>query len=330
MLARPSEPSVSSRKFWDRYVPFWNPESPAPFKEISHQLYDLPKEGTTVRSMLSSLELAVLFALGKDYWSARGEIVDLGCLYGLTTHCLAAGMRANLQVGDANKQSRIYAYDLFLAEDYDFYAPLTQTVHSGSLFPDFQKLNRRYQDMIVPCPGDLLKMRWGKNPVEILFIDAAKSWELNQAIVDRFFPALITGAIVLQQDYLNWFEYWTVITMEHFSDHFELLYMMYGATAVYRCTNTIAKSNIPQIASLPHETKERLLVQAIEKAPTELREPMLCAYASCLIDHKKYQDAEKVLSSITAQKVTDDPALDLHAVVATNKVIVENKLRQSL
>ena len=281
--------------FWRRYVPFWNPDTPVGFREIEHQRYLI--DGLHVRSMLSSLELTLLYGLARDYWSGVGEIVDTGCLYGLTSRCFAEGILANKFATAEKKFERIFSYDLFLAEDYDFYASDSKTFHSGSLLPDFIRLNQKYLNQIVPCAGDFMKMRWGSKPIEILMIDAAKSWELNHAHVSRLFPHLLPGrSIVIQQDYLNWHEYWTILTMEYFANKFELQQVVYGCSAVFLCTAPIEQAEANEaIGALPTDRKISLLMSAISKAPAECLQAMKCALASLLIDEGRIESAGSVI-----------------------------------
>lgn len=312
---------LRDENFWRRYVPFWSENSPVPFRELAHHDF----EATTgqgkfrIKSMLSSLELSLLFALAKDHWTGAGEIVDLGCLYGLTTRCLGDGLRLNTNVPDTEKSERIYAYDLFLVEAYDWWVQAGAGVHAGSWFPDFLKLNRDNLDLIVSCPGDLSQMRWGAKPIEILMVDASKAWFLNHWIVSRMFPRLIPGqSVVIQQDYCNYYEYWCALTMEHYADRFEPLDFIYGASGVFLNTKPISEGEAAQdLSQLAPAQKRRLMEQAVEKAPRSAREVVKTAYAHMLVDIGEREEARRVIESVDTSKLTDDAARDFSGIATS-------------
>ena len=52
--------------------------------------------------------------------------------------------------------------------------------------------------------GNLLALDWTGGPIEILFIDLAKSWDLNRWVLTKTFPRLIPGhSVVIQQDWVH-------------------------------------------------------------------------------------------------------------------------------
>lgn len=304
--------------YWMSSVPFVNPDSLAPFLEISFQNYRVRTSAghRQVKSMLSSYELSLLFALAKDYWTGAGEIVDLGCLNGLTTRCFGDGLRLNAIAPEERKHSSIYAYDLFLPEDYQWWMSSSRTSHAGSAFPDFMQLNKDNLDYIVPCPGDLLKMNWGDRPIEILLVDAAKTWELNQFVVSRFFPSLIPGrSVVVQQDNINFYEYWIAITMQYFEDYFELVDTVYGASGVYLATRAVPKDVASfDLNLLSAETKKRLMDQAIEKAGVSQREVLKTAKVKLLVELGEIADARRLLSTVRTDLASDQSSRDFSQI----------------
>lgn len=304
--------------YWLPYVPFLHPESPAPFVETAFQEYDVrtPAGVRHIKSMLSSYELSMLFALARDVWSGQGDIVDLGCLYGLTTRCFAEGMRLNDRVADDRKAKRLYAYDLFLAQDYEWWTQASPTIHAGSWFPEFLDLNRADLDFIVPCPGDLAAMNWGENPIEILMVDAAKTWALNHFVISRMFPALIPGhSVVVQQDYFNFAEYWVAITMEYYADYFEPLDRVYGASATFRATRRLPREAAAfDLASLPAGEKVRLMDQAIGKAEGSAAEVLKTARATLLLDLGDIAAARETLAQVRTDMSGDNGPRDFSGI----------------
>ena len=78
--------------------------------------------------------------------------------------------------------------------------------------------------------GNLLDKPWTRGPVEILFSDVSKSWELNDYILRNWISALIPGTgILIQQDQIQEAHVWVGITMEILREYFEFLdYTMYS------------------------------------------------------------------------------------------------------
>src|SRR5262245_50115214 len=111
-MAPPDDPWGSPVK-WRQYL-----GQPSPFT-ISNPAWQLfaNDQGATIMSMLSRGEAAVCYTLAKDHWTGAGEIVDLGCLMGLSTHSFALGVAQNERVSASAKKSRISCYDLFLSSD---------------------------------------------------------------------------------------------------------------------------------------------------------------------------------------------------------------------
>lgn len=268
--------------------------------------------------MLTSYELSILFALAKDYWTGAGEIVDLGCLYGLTTRCFAEGLSLNTIADDSAKAKRIYAFDLFLAENYEWWTQASRTVHAGSWFSEFIDLNLDHMPFIAPCPGDLLKMSWGDKPIEILMIDAAKSWELNHWVVSRMFPHLIPGqSIVVQQDYVHLAEYWCAITMEYYHDRFETLDFVYGASGVFRSIEPISAAEAAfDLGSLEDSEKKALMDRAIAKAPPSVAEVLKVAKAKMLIDMGELAEAKRLLASVSTKVLNENSPGDFSGIAA--------------
>lgn len=309
---------LTKRDYWTRYVPFMHPESPAPFFERAFQAYSVRTNAglVDIKSMLSSYELSILFALAKDYWRGEGEIVDLGCLYGLTTRCFAEGVKLNESVAEESKAKRIYAYDLFLAQDYEWWTQSSETIHAGSWFAEFLSVNQDELGYIVPCPGDLLKMNWGHKPIEILMIDAAKAWPLNHFVISRMFPRLIPGrSVVIQQDYMHYVEYWIAIAMEYFADYFKPLDFVYGASGLFLATKQIPEEAAAfDLSTLPAQEKIRLMDQAIAKARTSGAEVLKTAKAKLLLDLGLVADAQALIEIVRTGKLSDESYDDFSGI----------------
>jgi len=95
----------------------------------------------------------------------------------------------------------------------------------------------------------------------------AKSWSLNQFVLRHFFSALIPGkSIIIQQDFVYFHGYWIHITMGRLSAYFELLDLVFGASAVYRLIKPIPQWLLEEPLERPSlEEKLRYIDRAIQK-----------------------------------------------------------------
>lgn len=270
-----------------------------------------PSGTITARSMLMRYEIAMLHALARDYYTGRGAIVDGGPLLGITTNALVKGILANPAV--AAKPKAVFSFDLF---DSIPNVELLQSVpnRNGSVFDTYLELNRDYLEYISVAPGDLMQHSWNSGPIEILFIDLAKSWDLNDFVVDQWFPQLIPGAYVIQQDYFSWFTYWLQITMMGLREHFEFVDYAMGGSAVFRCIKPIPPGMAKSLRSMPFEQHEDLLELAIHSAPAPGAQVLKAVKACFYLAFDKREQSEKLLDSIQIESLTDDWATNFCAV----------------
>ena len=322
---------LQDREFWSRYARDHRGMTLMGVIQEEYQSFRLVSGSghRIVRSMLSINELALLYALSRHYYRGEGEIVDLGPLLGASSFALARGLYDSTALSEGAKSARIHSYDLFRSKGYEqFLSADFEPTPSGSLLHEFNRINRDLLDYIVPSQGDLLSWSWDGRPVEILFIDVAKTWELNQHVLETFFPCLIPGkSIVVQQDYIHFNEYWIHIVMEMFRDRFELLGMMRGATAFYKCIKGFSKQDfLPPLKAMDYRAKSSLLEAARARAPEPVQEVMKAAAAKCAIEHGQLDEAASLLDGITTEPLTKDPVLEVSGIAKSNLAAVRNML----
>lgn len=186
----------------------------------------LPDEVQRAKTMLMPTEQQLLHALARDYFQNEGVIVDAGCFLGGSTLALASGLRDNPRFQAAPRNAVIHTYDLFAVEPWTIgiYFP-----EDTSLDMSFESMFREniapFADLVAVHSGDVTRAPVPNAPIEILFIDLAKHWTTNDAIVRAFFPKLIPGrSLIIQQDYLYQIATgWLPVTMEYFSEYFEIV-----------------------------------------------------------------------------------------------------------
>ena len=151
----------------------------------------------------------------QDVFTGSGAIVDLGCWLGSTTAAMAMGLTANRR--PSTRTAEIHAYDQFVWDPrMDHHAPPTRLgpYEPGASFrPEFELVVRRWRDRIAIHEGDLLQERWTGGPIELLLVDAMKSWELASHIVRFFYPALLPDSgYLIHQDFSHCFTPWIPLT----------------------------------------------------------------------------------------------------------------------
>jgi len=203
----------------------------------------LPAELTQVKTMLSAQELDLLYTLARDRYSGRGEIVDGGAFLGGSTLALGSGLRDNPST--LAKQGRVHSYDLFVS---DVFVPrfIEGYPEGTSTRPYYDSVIADVASYVTVHEGNITTMPWpGDRDIEIFFVDVAKSWEINDFLLHHFFPRLIPGATVVQQDYHWPHTPWLSITMELLADHVTYLGSMPWATAYYRWDRALEPGELP-------------------------------------------------------------------------------------
>jgi hypothetical protein len=217
-------------------------------------------------SMTIARELAFCESYARECFSGAGKMVDLGCWFGATTFSLAKGLTKNRR---AKTNRRIDAFDLFIWTRWMKLAadPIGMPIKyedGESFLPEVEKILEPYHDSVRLHQEDLMEHKPDGNPVELLFIDAFKTWPLAEKIVRDFFPSLIPGlSVVVQQDFVfhDPVAATSHLLMWRLRDHFELLHQIPGAGSVaFLCRKRIEVDNLPAL------TPESFSLDEIEQA----------------------------------------------------------------
>jgi len=213
--------------------------------------------------MVGPKERACYYWLARNWLSGRGAVVDAGSFLGASTFCFAAGAEAAGYV-EFNGRPAIHAYDYFKVVDeyvgeaisHDF-----RSVKAGdSYFDIFLSQTARYRDLIEPHSGDFLGETWHGDPIEILFIDIAKTEALNAHAVAEFFPSLIPGrSVLVHQDYFHCWHPYIHIGMEFFADEFELIdEHVPHQSRIWRLAKALPAEKIARMAAYDLTKEERV------------------------------------------------------------------------
>ena len=173
--------------------------SSMPWKNLS-----LPAQLTRIRSMLSDEEKQYLMWLAAEKFEGWGAIVDLGPWLGSSSSAFAEGLKRR------GKPNKIFSLDLFKWEPGYMQAIAHENLDEGDDFlPLFMREIGDYTAWVEPQKQDLSHYVWSSGPIEILFVDAAKTWELTNAIFRGFGAHLIPGrSRVVLQDFRHHTTHW--------------------------------------------------------------------------------------------------------------------------
>ncbi len=263
----------------------------------------------TSLGMISEEERAYLQWYAESEFSGEGVIVDLGCWFGSSTINLALGLERNERIADKGKL--IHAYDIFLWEDWMeatvVGTGLSEHLKPGDSFLDeFLERSRPWEPLIEVHPGDLTELGWRPGrPIEFLFNDASKSWELAAAIVRDFYPSLIPGrTIVVEQDFAHFYTPWVHLIRHRFRDCFEpVSHIRFSGSAVFRQTDPIAPDRLAEpveFAAFTEQQIEEAFEDSLRLVSPEMR-PNVAAARVMLYVHagdtdrarREYERAER-------------------------------------
>ncbi|HTW88567.1 MAG TPA: class I SAM-dependent methyltransferase [Candidatus Binataceae bacterium] len=203
--------------------------------------------GSYALGMLGLEERKLLYHLSRDIYAGEGAVVDLGAFCGASTCCLAAGLRDNSRCTNY----RLHSYDSFVASEpylVEFVrSQFGETLGIGQSFAAlFRRATAEFADVIEVHEGDLLEQTWPRGvPIEILFVDAAKTLALSGKVLTEFFPHLIPGrSLVVHQDFYHPTAFYLPVVMDFLRDHFTIIETGRDWSVVFRLDSAIPKGKL--------------------------------------------------------------------------------------
>jgi predicted O-methyltransferase YrrM len=198
--------------------------------------------GSYALGLLGLEERKLLYQLARHIYTGEGAVVELGAFCGASTCCLAAGLRDNPRAGG----QRVHSYDRFIADEpylADFIrTQFREALEMGQTFePIFRRATAAFSDLVEVHAGDLLEQIWPSHgPIEILFVDIAKTLALSGKVVSEFFPHLMPGkSIVIHQDFYHPTAFYLPVVMDFLWDHFTLIEPGRDWSVVFRLETAI-------------------------------------------------------------------------------------------
>jgi hypothetical protein len=221
----------------------------------------LPPDAVGIPTMLSKTERRLLYSLARDYAGGDAAIVDAGCFLGGSTAALLAGVRDRAEPWTGPP---VESYDLFRVEAFTipkFFGDARNVRVGDSFRPRFDTHVGRFDVAHVVHEGDVTRIGWTGGPIEVLFLDLLKSWEINDAVLRDFFPSLVPGrSVIVHQDY-GWGDTpWIPISVELLRDSLVLLDWMEWGSHVFFVERELPADVLQKgVGGLDAETKVELI-----------------------------------------------------------------------
>jgi hypothetical protein len=260
----------------------------------------LPVDATGIPTMLSKDERRLLYGLARDYARGDAAIVDGGCFLGGSTAALLAGLR--------DREERwtgppVASYDLFRVEAYTMqkFFRNEPDVGVGDSFRDrFDANVARFDVPHAVHEGDITRIGWDGGPIDVLFLDVLKSWDINDAVLRDFFPALVPGrSVIVHQDYAGGYMPWIAITVELMRDSLVLLDWMEWGSHVYFVERELPATLIQEgVSGLDAAARFELIDRAIARADGWVRGMLEVDRAALVVDRDGKEAGLAALGSI--------------------------------
>ena len=278
-----------------------------------------PREVLAVPTMLSVQERALLYVLARDYTDpAHGAIVDAGCFLGGSTVALLAGLRDRPTPWTGPP---LVSYDLFRVESYtyDTYFANHPHKHVGDSFRDLYDGNvTGFGVPHVTREGDLAQIGWDGGPIQILFLDALKSWALADVAQHHLLSNVIPGrTLIVHQDYGWGGMPWIHLGVEVIWQSLRFVDSMSYGTHLFLVERPIAADLLAvDLQSIPYDRQLELMARARARWPARTAAMVDLATVVLLGEKGHWRQAQELAAAVTA--ASDDP--DVH-------VCAENTLR---
>lgn len=267
---------------------------------LSTSVSDTGQPRRWVFGMTSMEEQLFLEDYAQNQYLGQGEIVELGCWLGSSTISFAMGLEKNVSI--TNKKGRIHSYDLFIwssgMEKSLLDNPLQYKYKNGDSFLDeyLERINP-WKYFVEIYPSDLTEIGCQQGKIECLFIDAMKSWELANSILENFFPHLIPGlSLVIHQDFAHYYTSWIHLLMYRLRKYLvpiehPFICSSRGFTPVQAIPNTVLQE-ASSFSSFTEAEVEAAFVYSLSITPEKMQANILAAKVMYFIHIKNFERAK--------------------------------------
>lgn len=181
------------------------------------------KPKADIPAMVSSDEMAFFSESAARYAGREGAMVDLGCWLGSTSIALAQGIPSHGSNANYQKE-KVLGFDRFIWEAWmPAHIPYC-LYHSGDTFlPEARRVVRdRGGGRVELIQADLAIYEWRDGPIKILLVDAMKNQNIAYQITRTFYPSLVTGSLLIHQDFKHYYTSWIHVLQYRLRQYFRL------------------------------------------------------------------------------------------------------------
>lgn len=245
-----------------------------------------------IPTMISEEEKQYLYWLGEGVWSGAGSIVEIGPWLGGSTVCLAKGMRAS--GNDAHKQLKVFdnfiwrefmssRADVALAPGESFHRHFLDNMKDLDGIVD--SYARALPDEEISADAEASAKRYSENeqvpmfngkecdgPIEILFIDGAKSWKGIRHLMNTLVHNLVPGtSLLVCQDYKYWGCYWVPLFLAGIKEYVTPVHNVTSATTVtFQVTGQIPAGLVDALPSHVADLSSEAAIANLNRAADDL------------------------------------------------------------
>jgi hypothetical protein len=298
-------------------------------------MFDLEKIAV-IPGMIEPIEQQTLYALASQL-SLRPEdqMVEFGSFFGRSTECLAQGLSDNPQRKFSN---RLYTYDSFgCATQGGFAVHVNSFARSGNVssllvadekrldfYPVFEHYltDRIASDLVRPVRAEIPD----SDPAEIrqialMHIDSPKFYDELRFLLERFFPLLRDGALVVFQDFFYHWSATLIAAVEAMRQMQILEYHLSAAsslvTQVNRPITSQALQDLDKKIADPAQINELIMgaIEASEKIQIDrpgifIPRLWLAAYQHSWQQHKFTDATDLITKFFGSRKKLTQPVLN--------------------
>jgi hypothetical protein len=200
---------------------------------------------TEIPGMVSSAETAFYSESAARYFGREGAIVDLGCWLGSTSIALAQGILSHGPKVN-NRKEKVFGFDMFQWETWmPAHIPYCLYQAGDSFLPEARRVVREHGGgRIELIQADLGHYKWDGGPIKILLVDALKNENLAIQIPRNFFPSLIPGGLLIQQDFKHYYTSWIHVLQYRLRQYFRFYRSVPWGTAAFEVVAPIPREAI--------------------------------------------------------------------------------------
>lgn len=220
-----------------------------------------------IPTMLSKEELRYLTWLGAETWTGRGEILEIGPWLGGSTHALAEGVRRSERGGPGVLTS----VDSFIWKNFMGDRSGLKLADGESFLPQFQRNMETFGGIVTPLRARLPDeaaagdpdaedvrsthfsdeelFRWpAERPIEILFVDGAKSYSgLRHLLIETAESLVPEQSFLIFQDYKFWGAYWVPLLVELLGDRVATAHVLRHNTVSFRVRAPLSRARMEDL-----------------------------------------------------------------------------------